>query len=327
MNTNITKSLNHLLFEKGFVTIPGFGSFEIQQQSAIVDPVTGKIHPPGSKLLFIPIIQSDYSLKQLLTKHFKYTDQEAENSITEFVREIKTKLEQKEIVYIDGIGKLFLNHDDSIAFLPTTFNFTQNNYGLPDVNYTPVQPREVPKAKAPKKSLLGARLRAGALPALTIVAFLFISFNVYFLVKKHLDSRPAQTAQVVHVNQKPSAVIPSPVPLMDKITNIDTEEKTTTKEKAQPAIEVEDDLNVDETKARTLENNECIIIAGTFSTKKNASKMIKDLINQGYAPYKDKKGKNWRVGIIFPYHSVYDIKANLEDLSKTYHTSAWILKK
>ncbi len=331
MNTEIIKSLNHLLFEQEFITIPAFGSFELKQQSAQIDPVTGKIHPPGSEVVFVPIIQPDDKLlKLVLTNHFGYSDQKAELEITQFVRDIKTNLEQKEIVYLDGIGKLFLDQNDNIVFLPTTFNFTRDNYALPDVKYTPVQKGiapTTPKKPVRKPFFQRRRMSSSSLTLLTIVAFAFISINIFFLVKRNIQNAPAPIAQTIHVNKKPSSILPSPTTFMDEITNIDTEEKKPTTERAQPAIEVEDELNVQETKARILNTNECIIIAGTFSTKRNAGKMIQKLLDQGYAPYKDKKGKNWRVGIIFPYQSVYDIKHNLEDLSETYHTSAWILKK
>ncbi len=330
MNTAIIKSLNHLLFEQEFITIPAFGSFELKQQSAKIDPVSGKIHPPGSEVLFNPIIQPDDKLlKLVLTNHFGYSDEKAELEITQFVRDIKTNLEQREIVYLDGIGKLFLDQDDAIAFLPTTFNFTRANYALPDVKYAPISKSIVspPKKQVKKPFFQRRRMSAASLTLLTIVAFTFISINVYFLVKRNIQNNPTPIAQTIHVNKKPSSILPSPTALMDEITNIDTEEKQPTNERAQPAIEVEDELNVQETKARILNTNECIIIAGTFSTKRNAGKMIQKLLDQGYAPYKDKKGKNWRVGVIFPYQSVYDIKHHLEDLSETYHTSAWILKK
>ena len=329
MNTEILKSLNHLLFEQEFITIPSFGSFELKQQSAIIDPVSGKIHPPGSEVKFHSIIQSnDKLLKLVLTNHFGYTNEKADTEITQFVRDIKTKLEQREIVYLDGIGKLFLDQNEEIAFLPTTFNFTRDNYALPDVKYTPIQKGNTQVKIQEKKSFFQrSRMSASSLTLLTIVAFTFISINVFFLAKRSIQNNPAPIAQTIHVNKKPSSILPSPTAFMDEITNIDTEEKQPSDQKAQPAIEVEDELNVQETKARILNTNECIIIAGTFSTKRNAGKMIKMLLDQGYAPYKDKKGGNWRVGIIFPYDSVYDIKHNLEDLSETYNTHAWILKK
>ncbi len=329
MNTEIIKSLNHLLFEQEFITIPAFGSFELKQQSAKIDPVSGKIHPPGSEVVFIPIVQPDDKLlKLVLTNHFGYSDEKAELEIMQFVRDIKTNLEQREIVYLDGIGKLFLDQNDEIAFLPTTFNFTRENYALPDVNYAPIPKSSIsaPK-KQPQKSFFRRRMSATSLTLLTVIAFTFISINVYFLVKRNIQNKPTPIAQTIHINKKPSSILPSPTQFMDEIANIDTEEKKPTNEKAQPAIEVEDELSIQETKARILNTNECVIIAGTFSTKRNAGKMIQKLLDQGYAPYKDKKGKHWRVGIIFPYQSVYDIKHNLEDLSETYHTSAWILKK
>ena len=330
MNTEIIKSLNHLLFEQEFITIPSFGSFELKQQSAKVDPVSGKIHPPGSEVLFSPIIQSDDKLlKLVLVNHFGYSEKKADLEITQFVRYIKTNLEQKEIVYLDGIGKLFLNQNDEITFLPTTFNFTRDNFALPDVKYAPIQKGISSQPKKQEKTPFFQRKRRISVPTLTlltIIAFTFISINVYFLAKRNIQNNPTPIAQTVHHNKKPSSILPSPTAFMDEISNIDTEEKKPT-DKTQPAIEVEDELNVQETKARILNTNECIIIAGTFSTKRNAGKMIQELLDQGYAPYKDKKGKNWRVGIIFPYHSVYDIKHHLEDLSETYHTSAWILKK
>jgi len=330
MNTEIIKSLNHLLFEQEYVTIPSFGSFELKQQSAKIDPVTGKIHPPGSEVVFIPTIQPDDKLlKLVLTNHFGYSNEQADLALTQFVRDLKTKLEQKEIVYLDGIGKLFLDHNDQIEFLPTTFNFTRDNYALPDVKYTPIQKgiTPSPEKKGKKPFFQMKRMSARSLTLLTVIAFTFISINVFFLVKRNLQKNPAPIAQTIHVNKKPSSILPSPTTFMDEISNIDTEEKKPTSDIAQPAIEVEDELNVQETKARILNSKECIIIAGTFSTKRNAGKMIQKLLDQGYAPYKDKKGKNWRVGIIFPYSSVYEIKHNLEDLSETYHTSAWILKK
>lgn len=328
MNTEIINIINQLLYEQNYVTLPSFGTFEIKQQSATIDPVMGKIHPPGGEVTFSPNIQSEnQELRLSLIKHFGYSENEADKRITQFIRDIKTKLEQKEIVYLTGIGKVFLDHDDNISFVSTSSSHTRSDYGLPDVAYSPVAKGEkAPIQETP--SSLGQKLQRSALQVLIAIAFIAIAATIYFDAKTTLQSSPlANTHQEVHINQKPS-ILPTPERIMENVTHIDMEtEQADSPTKPQPAIEVEEDLNVDETKARTLKNNECIIIAGTFSKKENALNMINELIAIGYAPYKDKKGQNWRVGIIFNYNSVYEIKAHLEDLTRTYDTNAWILKK
>ncbi len=330
MNADIIKCLNHLLYEQEYITISSFGSFEIKQVSAVIDPISGKIHPPTGEAAFNPSIQSDnQQLKLALISYFGYSDAEAATEITSFVREMKAKLEQKEIVYLEGIGKLFLDHEELISFLPTTINHTRGNYGLPDVAFSSITKGE----RAPKKEVEIANEskakektnKKGMMP-LVMGSFAIIAFGVFFAVKQYISTHPApDVAQVVHLNQKPS-ILPSPVPFMEEIANLDTEEKST-EQHSRPAIEVEDELSVQETKARTLKNNECVIIAGNFTSRKNAKKMIRDLVQKGYAPFNDKKGKRYRVGVIFQYDSVYEIKDKLENLSDTYHTSAWILKK
>ena len=93
--------------------------------------------------------------------------EEARRVVTEFVEQIQNLLNQREIVTLPNIGRLYKNYMQKIQFLPVANNFNAASYGLPPLQFspiarsreviepvvTPVEP-PVPVAETPKTPVL-----------------------------------------------------------------------------------------------------------------------------------------------------------------------------
>ncbi|GEM_PF-4260369 len=332
MDKQLIQIIEHLLVSHESVAIPSLGAFVLHRRTAEVSLVEGRVHPPHVEVRFQSIIFSgDTSLRDALTARLGLTPSQAEQRLAKFVRDIKHKLELGDIVYFGQIGKMFLDHDGEIAFQSSYSLPDRIHFGLQQVQLRPITGgrlrKESPGAKnsAPQSK---RRSPEWAINAGLTAAFLLLAIGIFFFVRNGLQKPSGRPiAQNVHVNVSP---IPSPtLPVMDPADNIDMELKEDNKSKAPttPALEVEDKLSVQETKARPVQGHECVIIAGTFSSDKDASALIRKLIDDGFAPYKDRKGHRWRVGIIFGYDSIYEVKEKLEFLIDNYNENAWILRK
>lgn len=150
MNIDVAKALKELLFERESVILPGLGGFIGKPAASEVDYVQGAVQPPSKKLEFnTNLVVNDGVLVNYIQKKSLVTGQEAKMAIENYVTSIKNALEQKEIVDIPDIGRLYKDYEQKIRFMPEGTNFETESFGLPNVKFHPVTRRKPsPKAAA-----------------------------------------------------------------------------------------------------------------------------------------------------------------------------------
>jgi CCDC81-like prokaryotic HU domain 2/CCDC81-like prokaryotic HU domain 1 len=155
MQINIAPHLEQLLFEHGQVSLVGLGTFIAQAIPANVDYAGGTVSPPGKILTFNENMPGDDGLLSHAIAQAQGMDmREAETLVKQVVDGIKQQLDQREIVALPGIGRLYKNYVQKIQFLPDAVNFSRENYGLPQVQYSPIaRSRETVDATASAKTI------------------------------------------------------------------------------------------------------------------------------------------------------------------------------
>ena len=149
MQIDIAAHIEKLLFLHDTLVIPLFGGFTSQRAPAGVDYVGGAITPPSKTLTFNENLTIDDGiLAEDIAATHHISAEEAQQAIQQFVARIQTQLNQREIVTLPGVGRLYKNYVQKIQFLPDATNFHAGSYGLPPLQFSPIaRSREVADSK------------------------------------------------------------------------------------------------------------------------------------------------------------------------------------
>jgi nucleoid DNA-binding protein len=145
MSTHIFQSLEKLLFEQDTVVLPGFGGFTTTKTPATVDYAQGSLLPPSRAIAFNENLTiNDGLLVQMLCRDYGMTNEQASHDVQDFVDKTASALEQREIITLPGVGRLYKNYAQKVQFLPDNANFNTESYGLPPLQFSPImRSREV----------------------------------------------------------------------------------------------------------------------------------------------------------------------------------------
>lgn len=150
MQIDIAAHIEKLLFLHDTLSIPGFGGFTASRAAAAVDYAGGAVTPPSKTLSFSEnLAVDDGILVDELVKTYHIPTDEARDAIRQFVEQMQAQLDQREIVTLPGIGRLYKNYVQKIQFLPDATNFHAGSYGLPPLQFSPIaRSREVSEKPA-----------------------------------------------------------------------------------------------------------------------------------------------------------------------------------
>ncbi len=139
MNVDIPAHIERLLFLHDTLVIPGLGGFTTARTSAAIDYATGTINPPLKTLTFSEnLTVDDGILVEDIAQTYGLSTEEARQAVEAFVEQVQQRLDQRDIVSLPGVGRLYKNYLQKVQFLPDTTNFSANTYGLPPLQFSPI---------------------------------------------------------------------------------------------------------------------------------------------------------------------------------------------
>lgn len=139
MQIDFATHIEKLLFLHDTLTIPAFGGFTASKTPASVDYAGGTVAPPGKTLLFSDNLTTDDGiLVDDIAKTHAISTEEAREAVHKFVEQMQQQLNQREIVTLPGVGRLYRNYVQKIQFLPDATNFHAGSYGLPPLQFSPI---------------------------------------------------------------------------------------------------------------------------------------------------------------------------------------------
>lgn len=162
MQIDIAAHIEKLLFLHDTLNIPSFGGFTATRAPAKVDYAGGAVAPPSKTLTFSENLSIDDGiLVDDIVKTHQVSIDEARKAIETFVEQMQTQLNQREIVTLPNVGRLYKNYVQKIQFLPDATNFNAGSYGLPPLQFSPIaRSRELveptPPAAAESSSVAAA---------------------------------------------------------------------------------------------------------------------------------------------------------------------------
>lgn len=328
MRTKINKHISFLLCEHNCVVIPDFGGFVANYESARIDSHTHLMYAPKKTIVFNKSLQNnDGLLVNEIASCEGLTFKQAKKELDKYVIDLNESLQLYKKVFIDEVGTLLQTNEGKILFVQSNSrNHLLDSFGLsilqyPAIERTTVQEQFEEKIKHIDKKHLPSNKKpwlkaAAVLLPLLMVSALGISNKdkiqiTYANLSPFSSSSTAEVVETVKTYSLAAFDIESPTNKIEDAVISFYEAKANAN-----VIEINESTNLDKH----------FIIAGAFSTEKNAQKMISQLKGANFGNSKIVNQSNSGL-----YRVSYDGFANssealvaLRKIKKT-NPSAWLL--
>lgn len=323
----IEKYISGLLYRYQCVSVPGFGAFLSEWQSAQIAEAHNSFVPPRKVISFNSNIKTNDGL---LANHIALQEKISyESALVKIQTQVVfwlEKLQNKEVLTLENIGEVFSNTENNLVFKPnTSVNYLMDSFGLSGFN-SPEIIRENQNTtemisitqKVIENEILEEEVIEEETPVIPLVqskpntnwlkyaaaAVVILSTAGTYGYKMYYDYTIDQKTILVEksvqekVNQKlqeATFVLPNPMAAVD----LTLEEKSNTKYH---------------------------VVAGAYRSEQNANKAMKELVLQGFEAHLLTKNKYGLIPVAFGSYS------NLKEAQRLKHqikakdsVDAWLL--
>ena len=303
--------ISQLLYRYQCVTVPGFGAFLTEIQSAHLNESSHSFYPPKKLVSFNSYLKNnDGLLSNHLAQSEKISYDAAVSIIENQVVNWRSKLQELETITLKNIGEFSLNTEKSLVFTPfDSVNYLTESFGL-TTYISPAIKREVLQQVANLKEdtevvQLVPETRSN--PFLKYAAIFVVSAgllgaggvlgNNYYQQKIQEETLAVQTKVQKQVEQKiqeATFVISNPIPAVTLTVN----------------------------NAKTPYH----IVAGAFLSEENADKMYDELIHLGYPAKRIQKNQHGLYPVIYKSYASYsEAQTEMQRIKKSHNPEAWVL--
>lgn len=308
----IEQYISQLLYRYQCVTVPGFGAFLTEFQSAQLDKNAHSFYPPKKLISFNPFIKNNDGL---LANHLAQTEkigyEVAVNAIQNEVNDWKTKIQEIGRFSIKNIGEFTLNSEKNLVFTPADqINYLKESFGLSSF-VSPSIKREVYKQEAEaleeKAPIVFTPEKRRSFKALKYAAVITISLSLagalgYKLYDNYLMQIEQETLLVQSNVQK-------------KI-NQKIQEATFFIENPLPSVTL------------TVANEKMPyhVVAGVFRLESNAENAYESLVKLGFKAKRLPPNKHGLFPVLYGSYSSYaEARGAMKDIQKLDNKDAWLL--
>ena len=306
--------VSQLLYRYQCVTVPGFGAFLTDIQSAQIDSENHTFFPPKKVVSFNPYVKNNDGL---LANHLATTEkmsyEVAVKAIENQVAVWKDKLFMFEGIILKNIGEIIVNEDKNLVFTPyNQINYLTDSFGLTAYN-SPVIKREVAQVLPIEQEIISKNLvldletetSKKSYNYLKYAAVFVVGFGVLGTVGYHnYEKQVAQETLVIQSNvqkqvqqkiQEATFIISNPIPSV--------------------TLTIKNEKN-------TLPYH---VVAGAFREEKNAEKKYQNLLKLGFPARRVSPNKSGLYPVLYGSYSSY-IKAqkDMKIIQKANDTEAWL---
>ncbi|HEX8015059.1 MAG TPA: SPOR domain-containing protein [Flavobacterium sp.] len=307
-----------LLYRYQCVTVPGFGAFLTEIQSAQLNESTNSFFPPKKMVSFNSQIKNNDGL---LANHIANSEKTsygfAVSAIAFEILNWKKTLEEDGILHLKNIGEIRLNSDNNFVFSPNQ----QNNYLTSSFGLSPfVSPlvkrenfeKEIQRIEKKEPAALYAdEERKSSNSYLKYAAIFVLGLGItgsigYPLYQQEIAT---QTLVVESTVQK-------------KVQN-KIQEATFMIQNPLPAVTLSVDTSKTEAVDKTMPYH---IIAGAFRSEQNAKKAYNQLIKNGYEARMLGENKHGLFPVLYgSYATMSEAEKAQREIRKAENPDAWIL--
>jgi hypothetical protein len=306
---NIAPYIAQLLYRYQCVTVPGFGAFLTEIQSAQLIESSNSFFPPKKMISFNAYLKNNDGL---LANHIAQAEKTSyEYAISAIQYEVfnwKKALQENGLFAIKNVGDFSLNADKNLIFTPyDQTNYLSNSFGLAPF-VSPKVKRElfeqkiealedenvIPLIPEPRKTSAYLKYAAIFVLGLGLTGAL-----VYPIYQQQIANETILVEQSVQMK------------VQNKI-----QEATFFIENPIPAVT----LTVKDVKMSYH------VVAGAFREEKNADKIFHQLSNQGYKARRIPQNKYGLFPVLYGSYATFpEAESAKQEIQKTGNPDAWIL--
>jgi hypothetical protein len=310
---NIEPYIAQLLYRYQCVTVPGFGAFLTEIQSAQLIESSNSFFPPKKMISFNANIKNNDGL---LANHIAQAEKTSyEYAISAIQYEVfnwKKALQENGLFSIKNVGNFSLNADKNLIFTPyDQTNYLTNSFGL-SAFVSPMVKREIFEQKIealeeneviafePETRSSRPYLKYAAIFVLGLGLTAAVSYPIYQqqIANETIIVEQSVQKQVQNKIQEATFFIENPVSA------------------SVPAVT----LTVKESKMSYH------IMAGAFREEKNAQKAFEKLSNQGYKARRIPQNKYGLFPVLYGSYATFaEAEKTKQEIQKTENPDAWVL--
>ena len=306
---NIAPYIAQLLYRYQCVTVPGFGAFLTEIQSAQLIESSNSFFPPKKMISFNAYLKNNDGL---LANHIAQAEKTSyEYAISAIQYEVfnwKKALQENGLFAIKNVGDFSLNADKNLIFTPyDQTNYLSNSFGLAPF-VSPKVKRELFEQKIealedenvipliPERRKTSAYLKYAAI---FVLGLGLTGAVVYPIYQQQIANETILVEQSVQMK------------VQNKI-----QEATFFIENPIPAVT----LTVKEVKMSYH------VVAGAFREEKNANKIFHQLSDQGYKARRIPQNKYGLFPVLYGSYATFpEAESAKQEIQKTGNPDAWIL--
>jgi hypothetical protein len=315
----IEQYISQLLYRHQCVTVPGFGAFLTEIQSAHLHENTNSFYPPKKVISFnFHLKNNDGLLANHIAQIEKSSYESAVDSIESEVLIWNSILQVNEKFTLKNIGELHLNSEKNIVFTPIeNTNYLKESFGLNSF-VSPAIKREqivhhietavkvdLPTFEAEPTIQLPSEVRSGR-PYLRYAAILVLGLGIAGTVgykiyenqvkKETLLVETAVQKQVQNKIQEATFLLDSPIPAVT--------------------------LTVSEEKMLYH------IVAGAFRSEENAQNIYADLLKSGFKARRIAPNKRGLFPVLYGSYATHaEAQQAMTEIQKANNPDAWLMIK
>jgi len=340
MSVQVDRYIAELLYEQDKVTVPGLGIFSLNYKSAQTDPAQEILTPPAKVVSFrhSPESSNDRSLINHISTIEGISQEQSRQAVTDYVRSAREKLQRKELVLIDQVGRLYTDFEGTLQFLADATNFDTSTFGLPPISAKPVPtPPESVNAglatqaakaadTAPRTTFVQRHL--GTIITVVLIVIVAIIFALSY--QRFFGER--SNDPTANVPEDRHNVAPPPAGDEEGLSDdpaLDFPIDDANNHEVAPNNSETEDFDDSETEAITPAPNqqEAIIAIGIFQDKENVNSLVERIYKTGYEPYLDERNGRTRVGIQLSYQEFSEVQKALQLARREFAPDAFIMER
>lgn len=336
---DLAKHISDLLFKTDRVVVPGLGVFSTKYIPASIHPAKQTFEPPKKEVLFTSSIKDDNGL---LIKHIAekegIKDDIAREELEKYVKQYNTNLSEGKKLKFINLGILSLNSDGTYLFkADKAVNYLSDAFGLGEISLPKTIKTEEKKKALPKKNTLKPKKEKKTkkpvwilyiiIPLAAIIVLAIFNFD---LIKNKWDDSFSKPETVVEstIQQTEDKKVDEEQNLTDTLKDSDTltipeQEIDTVRESTIQQQEQAVPDKIEETKT----SKKYYIVAGSFSSEKNALKLVEKLKSKGFnSEIFGATSKGLQMVSYDSYENKKDASDALRKIMREENSGAWMIK-
>lgn len=302
-----------LLYRYQCVTVPGFGAFLTEIQSAKLNESTNSFSPPKKMIAFNSNLKNNDGL---LANHIALAEKTsydyAVSAIQYEVFNWKKALEENQLFSIKNVGDLHLNADKNIVFTPyDQTNYLTSSFGLAPF-VSPLVKREIFEKEV---EAIEEKATITMIPEETKTANPYLKYAAIFVLGLGIAG---SVGYPMYQNQIASETILVETAVQKQVQN-KIQQATFFIESPVPAVT----LSLKSDKEMKMPYH---IMAGVYREEKNANKTLRILTRLGYDAKRIAPNKNGFFPVLYGSYATFaEAEKAKKEINVKHNPEAWIL--